>query len=96
MGANCIPLHVFLFPLVRQNRDTGLDSLQPRWQNADGHKVRVRKIAVVLGILFGSHGICLPRSLIKPPGLLHDGLPLFQQLHLPAKFVLNSLLDELE
>ena len=65
---------------------------------ADPHRrqVRVRKVAVILSVLLGTHSVGIFLIVIPPPGLLDHRASLFQKLNLPGSFSFDSSCNSLK
>ena len=72
-----------------QRLDVGLAQLQ-------GRKIRLGAVAVVLGVLLGTHGVGLSPGVIPAAGLLHNCLSLLQEIDLPRLLALNGPRDGFE
>ncbi|MPM55366.1 hypothetical protein SDC9_102161 [bioreactor metagenome] len=66
------------------------DALDPGVVNADGHKVRLREVAVILRVLLGAHGDALSRLVVPPAGLLRDDAACLKHRRLPGDLKLNA------
>ena len=67
-----------------------LDFFDPCIRNMNRRKIRIRKISVILGILFGTHRIRIFFIIIPTAGFLCDCLTFFNQLNLALSFTFDS------
>ena len=76
--------------LCAQLRLAGLHRRNPLVAYNHRRKIRIREIAVILGVLLGAHGLGALLVVIPAPRLLDDLLSILQELNLPGTLPLNG------
>ena len=71
-------------------------AIDPFLVQLERHQVWIRKVAIVVRLLFGAHHHRLATFKIPKPGLLIDCATLAQHLRLALDLVFDGILDELE
>src|SRR3989344_5789388 len=104
MARQSVLSHESFSPLLRQFRHFRPDLFgrkqgwrPARWvrgsplRNANGRQIRLRKIAVIMGLFFGTLAEALFFKLIPASGFLFYLFSGFQQLSLPFYFIVNRV-----
>ena len=83
-------IHETLLAVQGKFNDTLLNLFKPFFGRLKRYEVRAWKIAIVMGILLGSHALCDTCDIIPSSGFLVNGLSISDGFELPRDFILEG------
>ncbi len=76
--------------MVRQLWNSAANFLQPFVADVDGGQIRLREIAIIVGVLLAAHRVAHAALVVPAAGFLQNLAAVLQQLNLPENLIFNG------